>query len=150
MIAKLRARHRWMSALMGVVSLGGLGVALASRVAPPVMPTLPAPVSAAALPAGPPLSVDEALWTGASIRTARYAEAVVLSPLEPLRMPDPLVYLAASAPAGEALPQGARLLGSLSDAANQPFPVPANAQGHLIVYSLAHDRVVAHAALGAR
>lgn len=133
---------------MGLCALGGLGVALAARVPPPVMPTLPAPLAASARPAGAPLSSSDTLWTGAALRTERFPELLLLSPLEPLRVPDPLLYFSATAPEGEALPEHARLLGAVSDAPEQPFPLPAEAQGHLILYSLGHDRVVAHAALG--
>lgn len=58
----------------------------------------------------------------------------------PLRAPDPLLYWSA-APAADALPADARLLGPLSGAPHQRFPLPA-ATGQLIVYSLGHGSIL--------
>ena len=68
-----------------------------------------------------------------------------MEPTGPLRAPDPLLYWSAS-PAQGALPSDARLLGPLSAAPVQRFPLPAE-RGQLIVYSLGHAEIVAQGPL---
>lgn len=65
----------------------------------------------------------------------------------PLRSPDPLLYWSA-APAADALPADAHLLGPLSGAPHQRFALPA-ATGQLIVYSLGHGSILHQRALSA-
>jgi hypothetical protein len=67
--------------------------------------------------------------------------------------PELLVYWSDGRPAGEdALPDGSRLLGTIAaDAGPRRYPLPPDAGGAspaVLVYDLAHGRVVARLALG--
>lgn len=144
MIRELRARHRWMAPAAGLVALGGLATALAVRPSPATMPALPAALLPEAPPAdGPALLEGDALWQGASVRTAVFPAQVALSVLDPLRRPDPLLYWAERAPArGEPLPGDAVFLGAVRDAADQRFTLPRSG-GALVLFSLGHGEVFA-------
>ncbi len=149
----LRFRHRWMTTLMGVSALAGLTVALNQRPPAAVMPRLPdvllnaggAPPPA---PAHGSLRRGEELWEGAQLRTELYAEVVELTVVAPLYRPTPLLYWAPAAPAlGDPLPDGAVLLGPLSnDPRPQRFRLP-DSTGALTLFSLAHGEVFASLAL---
>jgi len=73
---------------------------------------------------------------------------------ERIEAPDVLLYWSASdAAAGGQLPADAYLLGSLQRASRQQVPLPRAARerdGHLILYSLGHQEVVASAPLVTR
>jgi hypothetical protein len=61
--------------------------------------------------------------------------------------PDLLIYWMADEPDLAALPANARLLGSLASARSEPLHVPPDSRtrGYVILYSLAWQKVVAHA-----
>ena len=71
-------------------------------------------------------------------------------PLEDLHKPDLLLYWSSSPIEGpDELPEGAKLLGSLSGAQARVFELgdELEGDGRLVVYSLAHGTVVGSAAL---
>ncbi len=153
MIAPLRRRHRVMVTLLLIAVPVGLVLALAARPPVPVVEGLPA-----ALAAGPGFgggdveSYDVFGELGVAVRSYHAADGAVLelTPAEPLARPDVLVYWSGET-ASDRLPDGAVLLGALSDRA-RTYSVPAAAAGragHLVLYSLGHQEVVASGAVPA-
>jgi hypothetical protein len=150
MIRRLRQRHRLLTGAL-VLPLIGAGIALASRPAVPVMDALPPPLAAGAPSASAPLWSAADRWIGAVIATTLHPDQVVLTPIEPLRRPDCLLYWSPRPAEGDGLPGGAVLLGAISGDAGQHIPLPAAARaddGVLLIYSLGHSTVVASLALG--
>jgi hypothetical protein len=144
MIRRLRQRHRLMTGAL-IVPLIGVGIALASRPTDAVMETLPPPLAQDAASDAALLIQHEDHWTGASIDTTVRPDQIVLSPTEPLRKPDCLLYWAPTLSDAK-IPDGAVLLGSVTGDPDQRLPVPAAASmttGHLLIYSLGHSEVFA-------
>ena len=89
------------------------------------------------------------LWPGqhiiTSLRRAPAGSVAVELMFRDLARPDVLVYWAPGNDAvGQRLPDNARLLGALSDRAPLPFPAELHGEtGRLLLYSLAHNEVVA-------
>jgi len=117
MIQPLRRVHRWSAAGLGVV--------------------LPA-VFLSGLAVRAPFPQENDSLSGSDWSDSQLSKQS--EPLQRLLMPDLLVYWSPIQPAGEALPQQARLLGSLhgADIRSRSFPT----DGYLILYSLGHQRVV--------
>jgi hypothetical protein len=92
-------------------------------------------------------------WRKHSMRMELYRDAqntyVVLLPVEALAEPDLLLYWAASVPGEDALPADAQLLGAFNPGKAFALPSGGNA-GSLVLYSLAHHRVLDTAALEKR
>lgn len=149
MIRALRDRHRWMTLGMAVLSVGGLGAGVMSRQAIPTMTTLPEPLLQAPKPSAQSIvRQGAALWEGARLSTTVYPDQIVLTPLEALRRPDPLLYWAPTAADLEGpLPEGARLLGAVEESPEQRFPL-SQSNGWVYIFSLAHGQIVARMAVG--
>ena len=152
MIAPLRRRHRVVVTLLLIAVPVGLVLALSARPPLPTTETLPnALADGPGSGGGDVESYDVFGELGIAVRGFHAAGAVLeLTPSQPLARPDVLVYWAETA-ASDRLPTGAILLGALSDRA-RTYSVPATAAsraGHLVLYSLAHQEVVASGALPA-
>ncbi len=149
MIAPLRKRHRlWITGLALLVP-AVCALALWSR------PPAPAGSGGEVSPVAAPTSASSrAIASLPGFRTAvrggKEAAQLEVEALEPLRRPDVLLYFSATAPA-DTLPADAHLLGSVAHRQTRSFPLPTAAAkgGHLVLYSLAHQDVVASAALEA-
>jgi hypothetical protein len=93
------------------------------------------------------------LWRGLPIRTSLYRGpqrvTVLLQAREEIGRPDLLVYWSGAAETPDGLPGDVVLLGRLAGLRRSRFdlPVGAGATGRLILYSLAHQEVVAGLAL---
>ncbi|MFN0124288.1 MAG: hypothetical protein ACKV2V_27630 [Blastocatellia bacterium] len=154
MIQSLRKRHYLMLHALAIAAPLLFIAGLVVRRDIPASTALPAPrenqpVSGAAV-------VDEAnLWQGASLRTrvlpANNGFVLELQPATDLDAPDVLLYW--SAQAGDGQPNDAAiLLGTLHGHQTTRFPLPARVAaggGQLALYSLAHRRTLATAALPA-
>ena len=158
MIAPLRRRHRWTTAVLAVAVPVLYVVALAARPDEPVVVSLPPEWSPA--PAGkveadlglliedPPVVV-RARGDGSSDVKSWGLE---LEPIEPIARPKMLVYWSASPPTAGRLPEAATLLGGLAGRHARTFELPVAARGHagtLVLYSLGHQEIVASAPLPA-
>lgn len=124
----IRAQRRAHRALFGGLALlvpGVLAAALAVR--PPRAGGEGEPAAAADVPAR-------------GVRARLEAGALRVALGRDWNEPDVLAYACAAAPADEALPRDARLLGALAPDARLPWPADAR---WLVLYSLAHQRVVA-------
>lgn len=149
MIAPLRQRHRmWITGLTLLVPTV-CTLALWSR--PPAPAGSGGDTSPVALPVATGARVVETLQ---GFRTAVRGESggarLEVEALKPLRHPDLLLYFA-SAVGSETLPADAHLLGSVAHRQRRSFPLPTAAAqgGHLVLYSLAHQTVVASSTLEA-
>jgi len=136
MIAPLRRRHLWLTRALLPASGLVLAAALAARPSWPV----------AAGPAGLRGEVS-AGGSGLAVRQERSGTLLRLQPLDAPRAADPLVYLAAGAPDGSELPEGARFLGTLAGDAVVELPLEPDASGVLVFYGLGHHEVLGHAPL---
>ena len=140
MIQPLRISHRLsfygMAVVLPAVLIAGLTARSSSRVSD----------VSASQPDLPARSVRQSgdLWKKHAIRSEFYRGAnktfVLLVPKESLNEPDVLVYWAVSPPADQSLPGNAQLLGPF--APGHPVPVPAERDGYLILFSLAHNHVL--------
>ena len=140
MIQPLRTCHRRTFVVLAVVlpALFVAGLAARRQAAEP---------QAAAPDAYTLVSSDAGHWHQRHIKINVFtntiqpgARWVQLVPQEELREPDALVYWSDAQPSGANLPAKARLLGALDPTAR--YALPENAEGFLIVYSLAHQTVV--------
>ena len=149
MIAPLRRRHRqWMTGLALLVP-AVCALALWSR--PPAPAGAGGETSPVATSASSSARAIESLpGFRTAVREGGEAAQLEVEALEPLRQPDLLLYFSATPPS-EALPGDAHLLGSVAYRQTRSYPLPATAApgGHLVLYSLAHQAVVATGALGA-
>jgi len=157
-IRPLRRRHLRMIGALAIATPIGFAAGLWARLDRAPARPLPGAVAAGSLALGRTFLDEEGLWGGTAIRTRigessapGEAAAVVLelTPAADLRAPDLLVYWSASEAAGTGLPDDALLLGPLAATGPARFVLPAAARGggRLIVYSLAHGRLVAAAGL---
>jgi len=87
-----------------------------------------------------------------TIQTAFYSDSnrsgdiqVALRPAQELNEPDLLLYWSVEQPTGDSLPAAAQLLGPF--AAGKAFTLPLNVDraGYLILFSLAHQSLIATA-----
>ena len=120
-------------------------------------PAFPAPLAAefsTAVPRGAvPVSASALLWRGLSVQTqvlalgdARFVE---LTPHEPLRAPNGLLYASKTPAAGDRLPADARLLGRFGGSQTQGFALGTGTRTptSLWLFSLARGEVVGRADL---
>ena len=137
MISRLRRRHRWMAPGAIGLSIVGLGVAAAAR--PDAFVERAQPQKAASTGAAGTFRVAVGEAMGSSQR-------LTVVPSDLSAFPDLLAYTTVSAPDGDALPGGARLLGAVHPLRPTALDVPSNPDGsltgHLVVYSLGHAAVV--------
>ena len=107
------------------------------------------------------LAEEPNLWGELAIITRLHANgapasrlAVELHPEAYLKTPDVLVYWHTDTPAAEGVvPDGAYLLGTLAGTRARRFALPDTAlhtDGHLILYSLAHQQTIATAMLSSK
>lgn len=162
MIHPLRRRHRWITMALAV----GLPIAFIAGLA--VRKPIPTTENAPSALMAPPdivfsqLLFDKSdLWANLKITTRLYADqqparqlAVELHPQDDLKAPDLLVYWHPEpAVQTEQLPDEAYLLGALAGTQMGRFILPAPAltqEGSLILYSLAHQKIIATTTLPAR
>ena len=161
MIRPLRTRHRVMVTVLAV-TLPILFVAgLLARKPPAEMEALPEAIPF--FSETYPRLLDEApnLWGELAILTRLHADAtpashlaVELHPEAYLKAPDVLVYWHVGALSAEdIIPDGAYLLGGLAGTRAQHFALPDTAlhtDGHLILYSLGHQQMIATASLSSK
>ncbi len=155
MIASLRRRHRRVISAVAVFLPLGLGLALASRPTPPIQATLPRELddAGAAMQFAPASGIAEdatgqslalTLGTAASGAPAVRVDSRLAPPI-----PDALVYWSSVPSPGDALPQGAVLLGAVPEDAVRVLLLPAGAErvpGRVLVWSVGWSRVVAELA----
>ena len=158
MIRPLRTRHRVMVTVLAV-ALPVLFVAglLARK---PLVGMDATPEALQPFSETYPMLLTETpdLWGEFAIQTRLHADtapasrlAVELHPEAYLKAPDVLVYWNVDTPLAEgAIPDGAYLLGTLAGTQARHFALPDTAlhtDGHLILYSLAHQQTIATARL---
>jgi hypothetical protein len=146
-IARLRRRHRVATIALAALMPPALAVALIERAE---APTSAVPVALIGdVTIGSPRWSRDDLFAALSIRARGFAgergAVVELQPLLDPLLPDLLVYWSADG-AGDALPEGAQLLGRLAGVEARRFALPAPS-GRLHLYSLGHARLVDSAAL---
>ncbi len=155
MIQPLRRRHRWMmvtiTIILPVVFIAGLAV----RKPIPATGNVPSASMTPLAISFPHLLFEKSgLWTGLNIMTRVYADqqpaerlVVELHPQDYLKIPDLLVYWHPRPTIQkDKLPNDAYLLGALAGTQKLRFilPEPAMTQdGALILYSLAHQKIIA-------
>ena len=156
MIARLRRRHARMVTALAVLAPAVVIAAVVARQPPASQAVLPSPLEREMVKVYPskpfPLHESALTWPGLKLHTKiwlhderRYLE---LSPHEPLRSPDVLLY-ASEQPAGaKALPNDARLVGRFAGSRAQTFELPAELPASLWLFSLAHGEVLGSADLG--
>ena len=154
MIRKLRRRHRRMIAVLCVVAPAIFVAGLAARRSAPVTP-----VPLAIADPGPPLThliralphlfssppIDGRLLADTAPPTRAGIE---LLPMDDPREPDLLVYW--SRDPADSNPVDAQLIGSMDGRRRRVFVLPDDALDHggaLLLYSLAHQKLVAAAPL---
>ncbi len=144
MIQPLRAVHRraWvaLALVLPAIVLIGLG---ARR------PRLTTRAHAADVPITAYVVRDSSnLWQKHPIQSKFYSTAdrppdiyVVLQPAQELNEPDLLLYWAADAPQGDALPGNAQLVGAFTTGKASLLPLNEKRAGHLVLFSPAHQTV---------
>lgn len=154
MIAPLRRRHRMTMAALLVALPALVALALAARREEPRMNSLPAGLETGPRSGGADVESYELFAElGVAVRGRRTVAGATLelAPAKPLGRPDVLVYWSAENADSERWTEGALLLGVLGDRA-RIYSVPATAaarDGYLVLYSLAHQEVLAAGALAA-
>lgn len=147
MIARLRRRHRVATLALAVLMPPSLAVAVLAR-SEATTSSVPVALVGDRTADSPRWSRDD-LFAEVPIRARRFAgDRGAIIELQPLRdplLPDLLVYWS-SGGVGDALPEGARLLGRLAGMEARRFALPAP-RGTLHLYSLGHARLVDGAAL---
>ena len=160
MIRPLRTRHRVMVTVLAV-TLPVLFVAgLLVRKPPAEMEAIPEALQPSSATYSTLLSETPDLWGELAIVTRLHADgdpasrlAVELHPEAYIKTPDVLVYWHTEATAEDVVPDGAYLLGALAGAQARRFALPDTAlatDGHLILYSLAHQQTIATARLSSK
>lgn len=151
MIAPLRRRHRLMIGFVTPLVIVFFVLALKARPYPPVMEAAPSALIAPSPSLEPVIFERPDLFQRPAVqgrvRGTIAGLQLELEPLEPLRLPSVLVYWTDS-PTTPSVADlaAARLLGPLSDTRTQVFPLPnAVSGGHLVLYSLGHQEIVATA-----
>lgn len=147
MIASLRRRHRFM--FLGLSA--GLPVLLAAALLDrPAIPAANLPGELLARASGDQLAAGDAAFSNHRATIARFADSLELQMGSALRAPDVLAYFSTAGGDVEAgLPQDARLLGAVDPNRPNLYPLAADATGHLVLYSLGHQRVLDSAHLDA-
>jgi len=149
MIRPLRARHRLVVSL-GLVVLPALvvGAVLARRPVP--VATVP-PALTRLQGAGVDATWRGRVWasppTDVSVFRDGERALLLIEPREDPGLPDLLVYRSSAPEAGTELPDDAVLLGRL-DGSSPVWVEAGDERGTLILYSLAHQRVVAAGVVG--
>jgi hypothetical protein len=118
MIQPLRRTHQWAIGVLAVILPGLLLAALVSR---------------DRLPAAGPIVLEELAPVAPPLPQ--------LEPFKDLLAPDVLVYYSSATTGEGPLPHSARLLGTLHGIEAAAGPAPSD--GYLLLYSLAHERVIA-------
>ena len=158
MIRPLRTRHRlWVTALAVALPLL-FAAGLLARKPPAVMERLPAELQPQTDAFPVVLEEYADLWSTVDIHTRLLGDrqpptrlAIALSSTAMANAPDALVYWTIDpAPTGETPLDGAYLIGSLFGNSSPYLALPDTAlhvDGHLILYSLAHQETLATASL---
>jgi hypothetical protein len=156
MIRSLRTRHRVIFTALALALPALFAAGLLARRAVPInrLPDrwLPeAPASAVLLAGQGKLWEEFGLATRVQTDEQDAARLVLeIAPTREWREPDALLYWSESLPVSGHLPEAAVLLGPLTGTQAQRFRLPepaSQASGHLILYSLAHQKVLATAEL---
>ena len=155
MIQRLRRRHRLMIPSVALVSIPLVVVGLLTRQPDPVQAELPEILRGLTAPTGAPdLDIEVGFASLAAHARVWQAEAdgegpiLELTPSVDPRRPDVLAYWTGAEDAARPGPE-AQLLGRLAGTRSRTFQLPAEAStgtGSLLLFSLAHDDVVDHAA----
>ena len=150
MIAPLRRRHRAVTTVLAVAVPVGFVVALAARDPLPTMAADDPALEGIAVERPDPWGSEEPSELSARVDRDAGQPRLELFGLPHSPGPDGLVYLTDEIDP-DALPPDARWIGAVDGARSQAFDLPPGASGMrtVLVYSLAHDRVVASAALPA-
>jgi hypothetical protein len=101
------------------------------------------------------VSESSNLWQKHSIRSTFYSKPdrpldryVELLPAQELNEPDLLLYWARNAPEGKVLPGNAQLVGVFSTGTAFLLPLNEKGDGHLVLFSTAHQTVFDTAVVG--
>ena len=161
MIMPLRKRHRFMITLLAIVLPIAFITGLTGRQAPAVMEIPPVDLQASAAVFSQIVYEKNDLWPGHTITTRLCADGmpptrltVELQPREDFKIPDLLVYWhEGEMVEGDRIPAGAFLLGNLAGRQARQMILPEGAlqyDGRLVLFSLAHQKIFASAALPTR
>ena len=150
---RLRTRHRRAVLAMALALPIGMSAAIAARVNELDTEDTPAFVAGPARPAGDSVDLSGA-WQSVAIETLLWRETpqgatLELRPVTDLLAPDVLLYWNASA--SDEVSDTSVQLGRLSGEEARRFVLPeqfATTPGSLVLYSLAHGRVLGSAQLG--
>ena len=149
MIRPLRQWHRRIVCSLGVLLPVAFAVGLLARRQVPIAANIPSELSGLASDAGEVVWTKADLWPDQHITTSLRRDSPgclsVGFMFQDIAKPDVLVYWAAGRmPAGEGLPDNARLIGALSNRVSLHFPADARGElGQFLLYSLADHEVVA-------
>lgn len=155
MIHPLRRRHRWLTMAISIILPIAFIAGLSVRKPIPATENIPAgSMRPSSISFAHLLFEKSDLWTGLKIITRVYTDqqpaerlAVELHPQDYLKIPDMLVYWHPQPSIQtDKLPDDVYLLGALAEMKKLRFilPGPAMTQdGSLILYSLAHQKVIA-------
>jgi hypothetical protein len=158
MILNLRQRHRLIFSGLVLVLPVAFAASILFRAAPLPKNTVPLLQRDAAASLSRYIFEKQDLWPGANIVTRVFADslppallAVELQPAATWSLPEVLVYWQAGPPGNEAQAlRDAFLLGTLVEGPARRWLLPlqaAHTDGHLILFSLAHQNIVAQASL---
>lgn len=157
MIRSHRRAHLWIHFVLWPLAFVLLAAGIAGRRPVPLLGAWPSFL------ADPPAAAREILWSREDLFdgwparvTARVDGSIDVKPLRPIDRPDLLLYWAAGAVSGTALPGDAHLLGRITGTTVQRIRLPDRLPdgpaeyGSLVVYSLGHQEIVATAILPSR
>ncbi len=150
MIRPLRRAHRVIWTLLAIALPAGYLIALQAR---PGAPLSAAPAAAAGpgAPVGEVHGLLDDVGVRARVWTGDDGPVLELWPARDLQRPDVLVYWSPIA-AHDALPERAHLIGRLAGTQRRRMSLPRNAaarDGHVYLYSLGHQALVASGPLPA-
>jgi hypothetical protein len=145
MIQPLRAVHRRAFVALALVLPTILVIGLGAR-----RPHLGPSAHAADVPdTGDIVRESSNLWQKHALQSKFYSKSdrpqdiyLVLQPAQDLNEPDLLLYWAANAPQGNALPREAQLVGAFTSGKAFLLPLHEKGAGHLVLFSPAHQTVV--------
>ena len=154
MIAPLRRRHRWLTTSLALAVPVLYVAALAGRQSAPTVDSLPADLTGGSVEGTEVVAAGidfDGIPVSARLLRSAGGWMIELEPREALAKPEVLAYWAGES-AVDGLPVDAHLLGAFGGTRSQLLAVPEAVRGkagHLVLYSLGHQEVLASVALPA-